>query len=95
MDSSCGGMVKAGIREKSTGGRRVLVTRRQAQILELAATDLADKQIARLLGVCFPRFLLSWGASPGPTGCTAERGLLACDLGRVAREASCVRVVIA
>jgi len=51
MDSSCGGMVKAALREKTTAVRRVLVTRRQAQILELAAKDLPDKQIARQLGV--------------------------------------------
>jgi DNA-binding NarL/FixJ family response regulator len=43
-------MVKAGLRDKSTR-ERVVATRRQAQILELAAKDLSDKQIAQELGV--------------------------------------------
>jgi DNA-binding NarL/FixJ family response regulator len=51
MDSSCGGIVTAGLGQKSNRIRRVQVTRRQEEILQLAAMDLGDKQIAHQLGV--------------------------------------------
>lgn len=44
-------MFKAGELHDVTAARRVHTTRRQAQILGLAARDLSDKQVAERLGV--------------------------------------------
>lgn len=48
------GVVKSSGREDATGVGGMRVTRRQAQILDLAARDLADKQIAARLGISVP-----------------------------------------
>jgi DNA-binding CsgD family transcriptional regulator len=45
------GVVKSRAREDGTGVGGVRATRRQGQILGLAARDLADKQIAARLGI--------------------------------------------
>jgi DNA-binding NarL/FixJ family response regulator len=47
-------MVKSSKHEDLNSGSGVQVTRGQAQILELAARDLAVKQIAKQLGVSVP-----------------------------------------
>jgi len=51
IGSSCGGMAKVGEGKNVIRVARVHVTHRQAQILDLAARDFADKQIAERLGV--------------------------------------------
>lgn len=80
MDSSCGGMVKAGLRDKSSRGR-VLATRRQAQILELAANDLADKQIAQQLGVSLSTIRTQLGRFYKANGLHSRAGAVGLWLG--------------
>lgn len=50
----CGGMAKSSKREDLKYVSEVQFTRGQAQILDLAAGDLAVKQIAKQLGVSVP-----------------------------------------
>jgi DNA-binding NarL/FixJ family response regulator len=81
MDSLCGGMVKAGLHEKSIGVQRLLVTRRQAQILELAAKDLADKQIAQQLGVSLSTIRTQLGRFYRANGLHSRAGAVGLWLG--------------